>query len=387
SGGIFIERPPDKVNYRSIGRGSGGVLPKHRSYTIRDDAQRLGPSTIPAKFETVLFKDNHEKKGFGGSATRFVEQRPQPGPGEHGDGGLSSVLSPRCASAGRRGCGPFASRTPRIPHPSATHGYVPPGPGAYNTAEDGPASARGFQAPTPHSAGFALPVGWNPYKYDVPTPGPGCYFGPDGEQEHVRHRGAGCSFGGAERDSANAVEETPGPGFYTADLEDPQFGFLSTSTSSKGMRMSSRRKLLPVESSVDRVVEVTETAKFRHRVEELTKTQPSSGSYVPGPGDYSPNVEAVKGKMQFSARGLSSFQLGTSHMARTLRPTAPGPGEYTVEEPKSPTTVRGMLDSQTRRFKDPTAPAAGPPGPAYYSPHHPSLKKESYHLNQQKSWI
>ena len=68
--------------------------------------------------------------------------------------------------------GPFASRTPRLPHPSKLHGYVPPGPGTYATALDVKDSSP--------SASFALPGAGNPAKYFLEAdPGPGSYLGTD----------------------------------------------------------------------------------------------------------------------------------------------------------------------------------------------------------------
>ena len=68
--------------------------------------------------------------------------------------------------------GPFASRTPRLPHPSKLHGYVPPGPGTYATVLDVKDSSP--------SASFALPGAGNPAKYFLEAdPGPGSYLGTD----------------------------------------------------------------------------------------------------------------------------------------------------------------------------------------------------------------
>lgn len=72
--------------------------------------------------------------------------------------------------------GPFASRTPRLPHTSKIHGYVPPGPGTYGATTGSSASPR---AASP-SACFVLPGAGNPAKYCAePEPGPGSYLGTD----------------------------------------------------------------------------------------------------------------------------------------------------------------------------------------------------------------
>ena len=77
------------------------------------------------------------------------------------------------ASSSKALQGPFASRTPRLPHPSKAHGYVPPGPGTYATVT----TALDVRDSSP-SASFALPGAGNPAKYFAETePGPGSYLG------------------------------------------------------------------------------------------------------------------------------------------------------------------------------------------------------------------
>lgn len=100
--------------------------------------------------------------------------------------------------------GPFASRTPRLPHPSKLHGYVPPGPGAY-----APSSEVRDASP---SASFALPGAGNPAKYFAePEPGPGAYSG-----EAIRRPG-GVVFGSSPRHTVEQIDwDVPGPGQYEA---------------------------------------------------------------------------------------------------------------------------------------------------------------------------
>merc|ERR1712014_247361 len=105
---------------------------------------------------------------------------------------------------------------------------------------------------------------------------------------------------------------------------------------------------------------------------------------VPGPGMYTPRPEAVRGQSQFGTKGHSSFQLGSSHLPRSWRPSSPGPGQYDAQEvqPKASVPLSTMT-SHTNRFRR-AKPAA--PGPAYYSPRK-TTGKVSFHLNFQNNWL
>lgn len=379
------------MNYRSIGRGTGGVLRK-RIPLWEKDLDPPTPSTVPTKYQTVFFKDNKERRGFGGHTARFTEgfrrtSEEVPGPGAYTvevQEDLADVeLRPRSA----RGKGAFASRTPRIPHSSA--GFVPPGPGAYQVQQE---EAAILDKPT---AAFVQQGAGNPAKYfPEHEPGPGTYLGPDDGLPLPSGWTRGCSFSESHRSNIAASEDVPGPGKYNVIQSTEEHARMLTTG-----KWSSRRKLVTGEEKLP-----TEGQQLRRGAELLkedvarssSRTEPGDrekgGLYdtrtsakLPGPGEYTPRLEAVKGQNHYSTRGHSSFQVGTSHQPRTWRPADPGPGHYhheadvVVPEPRSPLS---SMRSETRRFRKASATA---PGPAYYSPRPPPAGV-SFHLNFQKIW-
>eukprot|EP00933_Yihiella_yeosuensis_P071096 TRINITY_DN79295_c0_g1_i1.p1 TRINITY_DN79295_c0_g1~~TRINITY_DN79295_c0_g1_i1.p1 ORF type:complete len:409 (+),score=59.23 TRINITY_DN79295_c0_g1_i1:35-1228(+) len=375
----------EKVNYRSIGRGTGGVIKQKRPAFKSSDLDRPRASTIPTKFETILFHENREKKGFGGQATRFATPRRQnPGPGAYetpaaeqlGDA-QEETLAIANQGEGRnqnghaiRAKGPFASKTPRLPHSSKQHGgFVNPGPGQY----EGDVEDRRPQLPT---AAFSLSGPGNPLKFggERQLPGPGHYFGPDGNDLPIGTRATPAhGFGNGQRQGlVAALQDMPGPGSYEVSAEP-----LETTMSD-----TKRRMLLPP----DRIRAVTEASMHRTGQEFLEKYSSSPVSQDPGPGSYVPNLDSIKGKTEFNAKGQSSFHLGNSHLARSYQPAAPGPGQYTIEkEPDCPASAAGTggFASHTSRFRDSDHQA---PGPAYYSPRK-KAGNESFNLNALKGWL
>lgn len=376
---------PSIVNFRSVGRGDGGLARKRRARSVRK-ANVITPSSIPAKFETILYKDNGEKKGFGGSAIRLSSEirRPDgPGPGSY-------AITPRAetpgqggvAATGAKGRGPFASRTPRLDrslaHSSGTSSSVP-GPGAYEVLLGDIPSPRAFRPPL--SAAFAPTGPGNLLKNEaLVAPGPG-------EYDSLRPLGAdarACSLRTTSaRIPALQFQDTPGPGQYADG--DP---YLTATSQPFGSapKLSSRRRLVPATESFG------ESALYRKVLEHLESDRHDKQK-VPGPGAYEPHLEATRGKEMFSKYGMSSFQLGTSHLPRTWRPALPGPGEY--ETLRADMAIGGQLltrerslsptpfVSRAQRFQTPAGVA---PGPAYYAPT-TQANSISFHLNTQNNWV
>lgn len=383
----LAEDPPEKINYRSVGRGSGGIVKKRIPVYIKG-VDRPSPSSVPTKYETVLLDENRERKGFDSYTPRFTEARwigEVPGPGAYaaesaaGLDVLDRPMSARATSEGPapRGKGPFASRTPRLPHAVGGHGYVPPGPGTY---EMDSADSK----PTPASADFALPGPGNPANYDSKSdPGPGYFLGPLGGAPPLGWSAPSHPFGSAKRSSFEPVQDTPGPGQYSMEAHHAS----ETLSLTHGKFASSRRKLVPALEKKMSDEKPTYDVALLKKGAEIIKT--ASGEQrnlkdVPGPGMYTPRPEAVRGQSQFGTKGHSSFQLGSSHLPRSWRPSSPGPGQYDAQEmqPKAPAPLSTMA-SHTNRFRR-AKPAA--PGPAYYSPRK-TATKASFHLNFQNNWL
>ena len=132
----------------------------------------------------------------------------------------------------------------------------------------------------------------------------------------------------------------------------------------------------------------TEAAQFRKGNDLLRREKERERSTSPGPGQYYPQLDVVKGKTNFSARGHSSFQIGNSHRPRRWRETVPGPTDYVPPVPTMESLTRtgaglSTLASKTQRFSK-HSPRA--PGPAYYAPPRP-VGQMSFHLNMEGTWV
>merc|ERR1719162_2087924 len=94
--------------------------------------------SIPGKFETVLYRGNREDGGFGSRAPRFGQEQRHgelPGPGAHDTPRIGLVEN----TVGKRGHGPFASKTPRQKSSSSQA----PGPGFYGVPTGSAPSSQG----------------------------------------------------------------------------------------------------------------------------------------------------------------------------------------------------------------------------------------------------
>jgi len=374
--------PPGKVNYRSIGRGNGGVIKKRIPIYVKD-VDPATPSSVPTKYQTVLYRKNRERQGFSCNTPRFSRPRTMaevvPGPGTYaGETQLpsevldsaSQVTSSTATASSQvaaKGRGPFASRTPRLVHPSKQHGYVPPGPGSY--------LSRDLPRDNSPTAAFSLPGPGNPAKFFVePQPGPGCYLGPDDAVPPIGATGARAVFGSSPRSTQQVMNpDLPGPGQY-GQADDER---------TRSPRKNSRKQLSPRhEPLLD-----PEAAQLKKGAELLKSGQAPPDPSSPGPGKYSPSLEAIRGPRQFNARGHSSFHLGNSDRPRSWRPPEPGPSDYVPRigesRPRDAPWPLSTMASQTERF---SKEAIGVPGPAFYSP-----RKEpeavSFHLNLQQTWV
>jgi len=378
--GLYNSAPIGKANYRSIGRGTGGVaVSAKRNCHWRDPDWPTTPS-IPAKFETVLYRGNKEDRGFGSGGPRFGQESRQselPGPGTHHNSAAFAIMD---TTVGKRGHGAFASRAPREKPPKSARA---PGPGAY-CASSGlppPASQRA-------SAAFVNPASVNPAKFNArAAPGPGDYSGAVGPQasipgaKAVDGRGAAMSHAGELGDtvSHSVKTATPGPGAYAdrvrSNSEEP--------TQRERIPRLSKRQLAQQAESPHKGL--SENALLRLTSGLLGEETIASARVVPGPGQYDPKTEVTSGggHTSFSTGESQSFRIGKSHLPRRWREQSPGPGYY--EAPPSPTRQTGVpafAASNTERFGD-KVPLA--PGPAFYSPR--KRPESDFHLNAKEMWM
>lgn len=384
--------PPAAENYRSIGRGTGGVAVRSQNVFKRYSDINTVP-TIPAKFETVLYKGNHEEKGFGSRSPRFgQEPRPDakaPGPGAYPTGGLA-VLSHQAdgvtaSCVGKRGNNAFASRKDRFKQRHERK----PGPGAYEAAERAPGTPKSIKnAP---NAAFVPHRSVNPAKFRTRvSPGPGDYA----DKKGPTWGEGGASFP-REREASEqrvdfGIKDVPGPGAY----ED---GFTQESQAGRG-----KRHLLPLPDTDQPVKPVPDqlmkaSSLLRMGADKLLEELASgelgaaqNSTSTPGPGSYEPQIAASKGRTPFGTGESSCFRAGNSQMPRKWEAPAPGPGDYDAfkksmasGEGRSADSAAPVFASVTPRFKDskPTAP-----GPAYYSPRS-SRRLNQFHLNTGRGWV
>jgi len=376
----LAEDVPDKINYRSVGRGDGGFrrlrLPRTRN------TSRPSPSTIPAKFETVLYKDNAEKTGFGRQTTRFTDTRSeeQPGPGAYisSDDATCVALDGGVGSVGCRGSNAFATRAPRLER-HRTAGA--PGPGAYSARSS--LQERGGAGPA-----FILPGSVNPANLNPkPTPGPADYadnahaVSARGARHTVSARipRAGINVEGRMQDQLPAdASKQPGPGHYATGAGTAR----ASSMPPRGWTIGPSKRWLVTSAAPEKeLCDQPVQSLFRAGAKVLDNVAPNA---EPGPGDYELR-SSMGGPSHISNRGTGAFQKGTSHLPRSWRPSLPGPGEYDPSpvEPAPGAPARASFASADPRFPD---RAPGAPGPAYYSPQMPPASK-SFHLNLKGGWI
>jgi len=385
--GLYCTAPAAKVNYRSLGRGSGGVGVSAKKNTSRRDPDVLTMPSIPGKFETVLYRGNRDDKGFGSAAPRFGQESrkgEEPGPGAHAVPTGLALQGLTDSTVGKRGNGPFASRVSRQKDPKVQA----PGPGAY-LAQSEPSSARNSSAAPAPSAVFVPPTSVNPAKFNArAAPGPGDYSGAIGlytPRNKPEATGAFIPKAGehGEPDHGGAhASDIPGPGYY--DEKGRTISEVAARAGRSGPSLLKRRAMGP--KSGDAGGNLSEVALLRLSSQVLAAESSRATAGGIGPGQYDPKPEVTSsGKVQsvFSVSESSAFQHGNSHMSRRWRPHGPGPGDY--EAPASPNarnTAANAFSSLVHRFED-KEPSA--PGPAYYPPR--KRPDNDFHLNPEQMWV
>lgn len=374
--GMFSNAPAAKENYRSMGRGSGGVeVSSKRSSHWRHCDFSTMPS-IPGKFETILYRGNREDAGFGSQAPRFGQEGRQhelPGPGTHEAPAGLALRGVVDSTVGKRGQGPFASKTPR----QKANKSEAPGPGFYGTSSGSGSAAMMQRDNDRPTSNFVPPSSVNPAKFKFrPSPGPCDYSGAIGlsnpSTNNVDNTGAFVSHEDRGDHESRVSKPTPGPGSYHKDRPSSE----EPSCSRPVPSLSRWEKLHDGRGP-------TEAGLLRFATEVLAEDagQPPP---VPGPGQYNPKPEATSagGPVSFATGASHGFRVGNSHRPRKWRPDGPGPCEYDAP-PGSPLghAAASSFSSKVARFKDVEQQA---PGPAFYSPR--KTAEKDFHLNPQQLW-
>ena len=221
----------------SAGRSAGRAPASGRLRVGQIVSACNGKSSIPSRFETILFKGNREADAFGRRTHRFDPAEDEiPGPGSYRRPRTLVHSSP---SLSKKGTGAFASgshiasdRPRALFHTPGPGSYAGAGAGAYASASEGGGGAGagagggGTAVSGAPSAAFARPV---PRRaVGVPTasasvnPGPGDYdvapppassgaHGPHAKPSSVFDSRTQRGLGPAAEAAAAAV---PGPGAY-----------------------------------------------------------------------------------------------------------------------------------------------------------------------------
>jgi len=122
-----------KVSYRQKGTAVKGTLVKGHIANTNDKTANV---SVPSKFETQLFDNNHEKKAFGSKSIRFFEYvNEDPGPGSYSEAEFANLMGKSKQSHSKRGFGNgFISKVDRFPSEIDYKAYFLPGPNTYNNS-------------------------------------------------------------------------------------------------------------------------------------------------------------------------------------------------------------------------------------------------------------
>lgn len=120
----------EKVSYRQKGKNKAGLLVKGN---VSSSYVKTANPSVPSKFETQLFDNNQENKGFGSKSIRFFDFISEdPGPGSYTNDDVLSTLGKTKQSHSKKGFGNgFISKVERFPSEIDYRAYFLPGPGAY----------------------------------------------------------------------------------------------------------------------------------------------------------------------------------------------------------------------------------------------------------------
>ena len=363
----------------SEGRTAGRAPPSGRLRVGQIVASGNGKSSIPSRFETILFKGNREANAFGRRTHRFNEQDDDlPGPGSYKK---TRTLVKHTPSLSKKGTGAFASSS-KIAADQPRALFLTPGPGSYKEGEGGAAEVTTTISaghPAVPSASFAKAVPRRAVGVKasgtVVLPGPGEYEidTPQATQN------ASAVFGSKTQRIESHANSVPGPGEYLTDVPH-----------------APGRHSLP--SAVFRTASKRET-KRDPQLGELAKTLPQPphkgpqgfagtgrereggspkmasrdlGGVVGGGGGASYEEAEDRGGADAKKAPKPSSMFATTLLDRFGRPVVkyapesadpPGPGQYDIEAQQRRLLISSSWAmSGTERFQPPITTAAKPPG-------------------------
>lgn len=341
--------------------------------------------TIPSRYTVTLIEGTRELKGFNSLATRFEVDRhvEAPGPGSYGERKTFHQEFTERPSWGARGTSGFASKAkrfgmrsmPSMPPP----GLGCPGPGAYN--------ALGALHSTKEPKNFnkaGASANFNPSKngQKVPSssrlPGPGQYD-PRMLPTAREAAAAQAAFNSSStRLKGDQPSDIPGPGEYYDGMARP-VGYVPEYFQSD-MRMPTLKERhkphitrihrdLPAASAKARRIlgDFGDEVSRQCRGSQSLAAQPDFGHYQQESLENSTTAQACTSAFK---DGPKRTDWAPEELSRL-----PGPGKY---EPKGPpslnrlTSAKSAFISASERNK---IQLSAVPGPAYYNPSLPKLRK------------
>ncbi|GLC44163.1 hypothetical protein PLESTB_000901300 [Pleodorina starrii] len=258
-------------------------------------------SSIPAKFETILYTGPREKKGFSSESRRFQEpDNDHPGPGSY-QSVPPPLDRPKPESIGKKGLGPMASQTRRF---SDRVYYTGPGPTDYRrpgaAIEDKSFSKAAATSAFQEKATASLV----PLDRTTPHLGPGTYDGAGvtrkgAKVDYLSRPGATSAFKNSTGHELILAGNLETPVSTSYDVSDP---WAQASARGGGSRMA-------------------------------------TSSFGTGPGRGGASVGSM-------AATLDSLLFGTPSAAAGKLDTGPGPGSYELQDYSS---IRAKLSRQANR--------------------------------------
>jgi hypothetical protein len=365
----------EKPNYRQAGINVGGKVTKG---FINNPLNKTHTSTIPYKFETILYQNNNPK-GFGGISTRFHKYDDvKPGPGQYDLN--ASFSSEKSASFSKKGYGNgFASSSSRLM--SRPYVNMGPAPGEYDS------NPRPFQVihVKPPNIAFSKAMSTNSSfiedKSEIPGPG---HYDLDGRLSTASTRASRSTsvpFKSAKERFPTERSIAPPIGTYDVDRS-----FLIKKTYKEPDQNSSF--ILPSKKKM------TKEMEKKMQLNNLLGKEDSKGKPQPGPGYYLPSKKADALELfnqRINNRISSNFLVGNLTrfgevvQRKARRVEVPGPGSYIpikLDEEKQLVSGSVFMSEVPRR---PFSSNKNAVGPYRYNPE--SVPKKSFHLNINQSWM
>ncbi|KAL6748265.1 hypothetical protein V8C86DRAFT_2883199 [Haematococcus lacustris] len=368
-----------------------------------------GPSSIPAKFETLLFTGPREKKGFGSEGRRFQDNEGDtPGPGTYqpcptSQKGGAATQGPTFEfhhdSISKRGFGPMASKDARFERKTK---YTGPGPGQYKPRAPDLMGADKYFNQAGATASFhphQYPPNATAAREEAGLPGPGAYNPSEtrtGQKVDLlaapqTHRSA-FKAGGHKLAILGNLESPPPTKYQLGDPWEGGLGKNAASGSKAGTSSFAGRSMTSL-NAIPTIMFLQDAAPGTGKAG--ADSSPGPGSYDPGPAPLA-KPSALKPTAAFTAHDF------IDRFGKSIQPLpeAPGPVDYSMggstrsaeqhagrQQLRSPGPgVGAPFKSLSRGHADyDMKELARAPGPAYYSPKTTLMDHQSHHIRSKKA--